>query len=56
MQKRFCDCGQSVWVEYVCIRRSWQVRVQHPQAATRLLPLTPRCSGCGQPLHIDRLH
>ncbi len=51
MQKRFCLCGRSVWVEYV-LDRNWMT-IFHPghDACLRI----DRCPHCGLELDIDRL-
>lgn len=54
MQQRYCDCGRSLWVQYVfngnvCRTRFWN---QCHAEARRLV----RCPECGGRLHIDRLN
>jgi len=51
MQKRFCLCGRSVWVEYV-FDKDW-VTIFHPEH--RQCPRIQRCPHCGLELNIDRL-
>ena len=51
MQKRFCLCGRSVWVEYV-FDKDW-VTIFHPEH--RQCPRIQRCPHCGLELDIDRL-
>lgn len=56
MQKRYCACGQPVWVEYKCTRQMWTVLLHAGGQGFGRARREERCTGCGQPLHIDRLH
>ncbi len=51
MQKRFCSCGYSVWVHYLCVGRLWQALFAAGREGTALRT----CPGCGMPLSIHSL-
>lgn len=49
MQKRFCLCGYSVWVHYLCVGRLWQALFADGKEQGTALRA---CPGCGLPLSI----
>lgn len=49
MQKRFCLCGYSVWVHYLCVGRLWQALFADGKEQGTALRT---CPGCGLPLSI----
>ena len=54
MQHRNCDCGCSVWVEYLFPNRNCRIifRSKKDWSGERLI----RCPRCGKPLNIDDLY
>ena len=57
MQKRYCECGQEVRVEYVCPAgpRQW-VAVMVPVRVVAQRDAKPQvCPACGRSLSINRL-
>ena len=57
MQKRFCECGQEVQVEYVCPNspRQWVAVVVSARVAAEKKEHVQVCPACGRVLAIDRL-
>ena len=57
MQKRFCECGQEVQVDYVCPSnpRQWVAVVAPVRVAAERTEPVRVCPGCGRVLNIDRL-
>jgi hypothetical protein len=51
MQKRFCLCGQAVWVHYLFIGRLWRTLFAKREEGQAVRT----CPGCGMPLSIHSL-
>jgi hypothetical protein len=51
MQKRYCLCGKTIWVEYVLFK-DW-ITIFHPERSGSAS--IHRCPHCGLELDIDRL-
>lgn len=50
MQKRYCACGQMVWVQYVHTETGWFSQLQaHPRERLGM------CPNCGRCLDINTL-
>ncbi|MDL2216403.1 hypothetical protein LJB81_01555 [Desulfovibrio sp. OttesenSCG-928-M14] len=54
MQKRFCDCGHMVLVNYRCERGIWKPQVLL-QSRARQKSVKNTCPICGSPLNIHTL-
>ncbi|ACV67490.1 hypothetical protein [Desulfohalobium retbaense] len=52
MQKRYCTCGRTIWVNYYHTNQGWIPQLNrhaHPQETLRI------CPNCGRILDINRL-
>lgn len=53
MQRRYCRCGKSIWVDYRPAGPSWRAVFFRPWSLVKTR--VARCPNCGEPLDIDRL-
>lgn len=55
MQKRYCSCGQKVFVSFSFSTATWRVLFYGEERGFGRFSQTQVCPNCGQPLHIDRV-